>query len=68
VYKPEFLSDAIKASKNNSQPIQLLVVSDEYYKTCTIDYHGGERYPHLVRDTSRPDYLDELLKPLAAQN
>jgi hypothetical protein len=68
VYTPAFLSDAIKASKSNSQPIQLLVVSDDYYRTCTIDYHGGGRYPHLVRDTGKPDYLDELLKPLAAPN
>jgi predicted metalloprotease with PDZ domain len=67
VYKPDFLNDVIKASKNNSQAIQLLVVSDEYYKTCTIDYHGGERYPHLVRDASKPDYLAEILKPLAKQ-
>ena len=68
VYAPALLSDAIKASKSNSQPIQLLVVSDDYYRTCTIDYHGGERYPHLVRDTGKPDYLDEMLKPLAAPN
>ncbi len=64
-YRPELLADAIKASKSNSAPIQLLVVSDEYYKSCTIDYHDGERYPHLVRDPERPDYLDEVLKPLA---
>ncbi len=64
-YRPELLADAIKASKSNTAPIQLLVVSDEYYKTCAIDYHDGERYPHLVRDPSRPDYLDENLKPLA---
>ena len=68
VYAPALLSDAIKASKSNSQPIQLLVVSDDYYRTCTIDYHGGARYPHLVRDTGKPDYLDEMLKPLAAPN
>jgi predicted metalloprotease with PDZ domain len=65
-YRPELLADAIKASKSNSSPIQLLVVSDDYYKTCAIDYHDGERYPHLVRDPARPDYLDEILKPLGA--
>jgi predicted metalloprotease with PDZ domain len=68
VYAPALLSDAIKASKSNSQPIQLWVVSDDYYRTCTNDYHGGERYPHVVRDTGKPDYLDEMLKPLAAPN
>jgi predicted metalloprotease with PDZ domain len=68
VYSPDLLNDAIKASKNSSQPIQLLVVADEYYKTCTIDYHEGERYPHLVRDASKPDYLGEILKPLVPRN
>jgi hypothetical protein len=38
---------------------------DAYYKTCSIDYHDGERYPHLIRNPDKPDYLDELLKPEA---
>ena len=67
VYTPELLSDAIIASKNGSKPIQLLVVVDDYYKTCLIDYHGGDQYPHLVRNQGKPDYLDEILKPLAKQ-
>ena len=67
LYTPDLLSDAIKASKSSSQPIQFLVVVDDYYKTCTVDYHEGERYPHLVRDPSKPDYLDEILKPLSKQ-
>ncbi len=65
VYTADILADAIKASKNTSQAIQLLVIDDDYYKTCAVDYHDGERYPHLVRDASKPDYLDEMLKPLA---
>jgi hypothetical protein len=43
------------------------VLNDDYYKTCTIDYHGGERYPHLVREESKADLLDELAKPLAGK-
>ena len=27
-----------------------------------IDYHGGEMYPHLVRDESKPDLLSDILK------
>jgi predicted metalloprotease with PDZ domain len=63
VYQAELLRDAIKNSNKNSQPITLLVVNNEYYKTCTIDYHDGDRYPHLVREQGTPDYLDVLLKP-----
>jgi len=63
VYKRELLDDAIKAAKDSSNPITLLVIIDEYYRTCSINYHGGARNPHLVRDQSRPNYLDELIKP-----
>jgi predicted metalloprotease with PDZ domain len=66
VYTPELLADAIKAAKDSSQPITLLVVVDDYFRTCTINYHSGARYPHLVRDSERPDYLDDLIKPRAA--
>jgi predicted metalloprotease with PDZ domain len=66
VYTEELLSDAIKSAKGASQPITLLVVVDDYFRTCTIPYHDGARYPHLVRDAERPDYLDELIKPQAA--
>jgi hypothetical protein len=64
-FTPDLFHDVLKASKNTSQPIRLLVLNDDYYKTCTIDYHGGERYPHLVREESKPDLLDEIAKPLA---
>jgi len=63
VFTSELLSDAIKSAKDTSKPITLLVVADDYFRTCTITYHGGARYPHLVRDDARPDYLDELIKP-----
>jgi predicted metalloprotease with PDZ domain len=64
-FTPDLLRDALKAGKNSSQPIRLLVLTDDYYKTCTIDYHGGERYPHLVRQEGKADLLDDLAKPLA---
>ena len=60
VYDHDLLADAIAASKQSKEPITLMVVIDGYYKTCSVDYHGGKRYPHLVRDDSKPDYLDEL--------
>ena len=68
VYTKELLSDAIKSAKDSSQPITLLVVVDDYFRTCTITYHDGARYPHLMRDGERPDYLDELIKPQAASH
>jgi predicted metalloprotease with PDZ domain len=62
-YSPEILRDAIKAGKNTTAPLELLVENTEYYKTYELDYHSGERYAHLVRDESKPDLLSEIYKP-----
>ncbi len=61
-FSPEILRDAIKSAKTGSAPIELLVENADYYKTYKLDYHGGEMYPHLVRDASKPDLLTEILK------
>jgi predicted metalloprotease with PDZ domain len=61
-YSPEVLREAIKAGKNASEPLELLVENTEYFKTFKLDYHGGERYAHLVRDESKPDLLSEIFK------
>jgi len=67
LYNHEILEDAIKAAKDSAAPISLLMINDEYYFTAKVDYHGGQRYPHLVRIDSKPDYLDELIKARAGQ-
>jgi predicted metalloprotease with PDZ domain len=54
--------DAIKAAKDSSAPIELIVENTDYFRTIKLDYHGGEKYPHLVRDESKPDLLTEILK------
>ena len=61
-FSPEVLHDAIKSAKSGSAPIELLVENTDYYKTYKLDYHGGEKYSHLVRDESKPDLLSEILK------
>jgi predicted metalloprotease with PDZ domain len=61
-YSPAVFRDALKAGKTGTEPLELLVENTDYYKTYKIDYHGGERYPHLVRDESKPDLLDEIYK------
>jgi predicted metalloprotease with PDZ domain len=67
VYTPARLDDAVIRSPASRRPIELLVVNDDYYHTALIDYHGGPKAPRLVRDGSRPDYLDQFLQPLAPQ-
>jgi predicted metalloprotease with PDZ domain len=58
IYTSDVLEDAIKAG----EPISLLVVIDDYYKTLNVDYRGGAKFPHLVRDDAKPDLLDDLIK------
>ena len=65
VYTRALLDDAVVASPSSNNPIELLVENDDYYKTCLVDYHGGPKSPQLVRDAGKPDYLGELLQPLA---
>ncbi|TAM24188.1 MAG: M61 family peptidase [Rhodanobacter sp.] len=62
-YDADGLERAIAAAaQDKSQPIELLVKNFDEYKTLRIDYHGGLKYPRLVRDTGEPDTLDALLK------
>ncbi|HEY6147497.1 MAG TPA: hypothetical protein VIZ69_07350, partial [Thermoanaerobaculia bacterium] len=60
----ETLREAIRASA--SQAIELLVENGEFFRTYRLDYSGGERYPHLERDTARPDLLSSIIAPRAA--
>jgi predicted metalloprotease with PDZ domain len=64
-YSSTVLRDALRAAKNSSISIELLATNDENYKTYKIDYHGGERYPILQRDASKPDLLTNIITPLA---
>jgi len=61
-YSPEVLREALKSGKGGTAPLELLVENTDYYKTYKLDYHGGERYPHLVRDDAKPDLLTEIYK------
>jgi hypothetical protein len=45
--------------------LELLMMSGEYYKVYRVEYHGGEKYPHLERDASKPDLLSTIVAPLA---
>lgn len=64
-YSDDLLREAVVAA---AQPgadgrIELLVSQFDRYRSVSIEYRGGIRYPHLVRIESRQDRLDALLKP-----
>jgi predicted metalloprotease with PDZ domain len=66
-WTPDILRNAVKTATTNRAPLELLVENDEYYKTFRLDYHGGEKYPVLERDASKPDLLDAIIQPLTLE-
>jgi predicted metalloprotease with PDZ domain len=63
-WSPGRLHEAIKAAQGSNQPIELLVENAQFFKTYSVDYHSGEKNPHLERVSDQPDILGDILKPL----
>jgi len=61
-FTPQVLRDALAAGKNGKEPLQLLVENTDYFRTFNVDYHEGEKYPHLVRDESKADMLTDIVR------
>ena len=62
---PTFCMKPSRIRVKDPSPIELLIKDGEYYKTFQLDYHGGEKYPHLVRDTAKPDLISDIIRPHA---
>lgn len=63
-YKSDLIKSAITAAKEAKRPIELLIKSDDQYRTASIAYDQGLRYPHLERIADVPDRLSVILKAL----
>ncbi|MGK5024290.1 M61 family metallopeptidase [Janthinobacterium sp. RB2R34] len=63
-YTPKLLKAAIKAAKDGSEPINLLVKKGKQFQTVALDYHGGLKYPQLERLAGTPDRLGTILQAL----
>jgi len=66
-WTPEILRAAVKAAATDPAPVELLIENADYFKTCKLDYHEGEKYAQLERDPSKPDLLSKILKPLTPE-
>jgi predicted metalloprotease with PDZ domain len=64
-FSGEGLREAITGAKDSTTPIQLLIANGAQFQMVAVNYHGGLQYPHLERDTHHPDYLGEIIQPLA---
>jgi predicted metalloprotease with PDZ domain len=59
------LREEVQGAAKTTDPIDLTVRSGEYTSSRKVDYHGGERYPHLERRNGKPDMLTEIVQPRA---
>jgi hypothetical protein len=64
-WSADVLHEAVALSKTSTTPIELGVENGSFNETYKVNYHGGERYPHLERDNTKPDVLGEVIKSRA---
>lgn len=60
-----FSTDGLKAAVGTTKSggkLELLAESGDFFKTHTLDYKDGLRYPRLDRVGDKPDTLTELMK------
>jgi predicted metalloprotease with PDZ domain len=61
-YSAGVLDAAIAAAHESHQPIELLVLNGDYYRTLKVEYFEGARFPHLTRIEGRADTMSEALR------
>jgi predicted metalloprotease with PDZ domain len=62
-WSAQVLHDAIATAQTGKQALKIQARSDGAVETYTVDYDGGLKYPHLVREQGKTDYLKPLLAP-----
>ncbi len=62
-WTPEILQQAVIDSQNTDEPIRLLIENAEFFSEVLVDYHAGEKYPHLERNDRKRDLLQKILAP-----
>lgn len=62
-YSTDVLYDALKSAAQTHRPLALLVSHGDVYRTISLAYDGGPRYPHLERIAGTPDRLSEVVTP-----
>ena len=65
-FSDKVLGYVLKQAEHTSTPTTFLVQQSGWYRTLDVDYHGGPKYPHLVRIPGKPDMLAKIMAPHAA--
>ncbi len=64
-YTAEVLDAAIAEAHATNKPIELMVQNDDFFRTISVPYYDGPRWPHLTQIPARPDVLSAVLKARA---
>ena len=62
-WSKDVMRTALHTATLNHKPIAILAENGEYFSTYTVNYDGGEKYPHLVRDEIKTDVLSLIASP-----
>jgi predicted metalloprotease with PDZ domain len=62
-YTPDLVYAALKNSQRTHQPVTLMIEKDDMFRTVSIPYFDGPRYPHLVRIPSTQQRLTDVVQP-----
>ncbi len=57
-----FSPAVLREAAGSGEPVELMVRNGEHISTHRVDYHGGEKYPHLERENGKPDLLTGILR------
>ena len=57
------LRRAVTAARGTDRPLVMVVKRGDEFRTLSIPYHDGMRYPRLERIEGTPDRLDDILSP-----
>jgi predicted metalloprotease with PDZ domain len=66
-FSPEALLSAIVAAESSPASIDIVAQDQDHVDLLHLPYHGGPRYPHLVRTSGTADWLDASLQPRAVR-
>jgi predicted metalloprotease with PDZ domain len=62
-FSSDRLREALAATHKGQQKLRLLTENQEHFRTFTLAYADGNRYPHLQRDERKADLLTEIFRP-----
>ncbi len=59
----DVIDAALERASKDRAPIELIVESEDLYRTLAVDWHGGARWRVLERDASKPDVVEKIVAP-----